>query len=166
MPNQILDKKEIAKDRNDKIELEKQAEKLTNEITNLNEENINISKDKLQKDNNNTLKFLDTINLSQEQIIGILYDVSKKNIELQKNVIDINQLVYTYILDSTGTKTYNNINKSIINSTINITNLINENILNNIERYTKSTESFQLYYKQIYHNLSDHLNLLNKVHEK
>ena len=65
MPNQILDKKEIAKDRNDKIELEKQAEKLTNEITNLNEENINISKDKLQKDNNNnTLKFLDTINLS------------------------------------------------------------------------------------------------------
>lgn len=64
MPNQILDKKEIVKDRNDKIELEKQAEKLTNEITNLNEENINISKDKLQKDNNNTLKFLDTINLS------------------------------------------------------------------------------------------------------
>lgn len=166
MPNQILDKKEIVKDRNDKIELEKQAEKLTNEITNLNEENINISKDKLQKDNNNTLKFLDTINLSQEQIIGILHDISKKNVELQKNVIDINQLVYTHILDSTGTKTYNNINKSIINSTINITNLINENILNNIERYTKSTESFQLYYKQIYQNFSDHLNLLNKVHEK
>ena len=99
MPNQILDKKEIVKDTNDKIELEKQAEKLTNEITNLNEENINISKDKLQKDNNNTLKFLDTINLSQEQIIGILHDISKKNAELQKNVIDINQLVYTYILD-------------------------------------------------------------------
>lgn len=47
-----------------KLNQEKQAEKLTNEITNLNEENINISKDKLQKDNNNTLKFLDTINLS------------------------------------------------------------------------------------------------------
>lgn len=68
-------------------------------------------------------------------------------------------------MDSTGTKTYNNINKSIINSAINITNLINENTLNNIERYTKSNESFQLYYKQFYQNLSDPFNFLNKVHE-
>jgi hypothetical protein len=64
MPNQILDKKEIVKDKKDKIELEKQAEKLTNKITNSNEKNINISKDKLQKDNNTTLKSPDTINLS------------------------------------------------------------------------------------------------------
>lgn len=64
MPNQILDKKEIVKDKKDKIELEKQAEKLTNKITISNEKNINISKDNLQKDNNTTLKSPDTINLS------------------------------------------------------------------------------------------------------
>jgi len=83
---------------------------------------------------------------------------------LNKNAIDINQLIYTHILESSYNKTFDSINKNIITSTISITNLIKENILNNIERFTKTNESFQLYYKQIYQSYPNYVNLLNKDH--
>ena len=60
-------------------------------------------------------------------------------------VYNNNQSTYIHIIENIDTKTFNNINKSIIDSTINLTNLINENILNNFEIITKSNESLQLY---------------------
>ena len=80
MPNQILDKKESLKDSNNKIELENHEEKLRNEVTNSNNDNTTLISSKQQKDNYNTLKFLDNISSFQEQTT-LLHDISNKSIQ-------------------------------------------------------------------------------------
>ena len=63
MPNQILDKKEIAKDGNNKIDLENQYEKL--------------SKENIQQESNNSYIF-NSIIAYQQRYIELLQDISKK----------------------------------------------------------------------------------------
>jgi hypothetical protein len=64
MPNQILDKKEIAKDGNNKIDLENQYEKL--------------SKENIQQESNNSYIF-NSIIAYQQRYIELLQDISKKH---------------------------------------------------------------------------------------
>jgi len=68
MPNQILDKKEIAKDGNNKIDLENQYEKL--------------SKENIQQESNNSYIF-NSIIAYQQRYIELLQDISKKNFRVK-----------------------------------------------------------------------------------
>lgn len=137
MPNQILDKKEIAKDANNTVKLENQYENLAEEIENVNEKNINISKENIEQESNNSYIF-NNINTFQQRYIELLQAISKKTLEVNKNIIDINQSLYLDFTYNSGTKIYDDINKKIYNNLSNLVNRVNENIIINIEKFTKT----------------------------
>ena len=154
MPNQILDKKEIAKDANNTVKLENQYENLAKEIENVNEKNINISKENIEQESNNSYIF-NNINTFQQRYIELLQDISKKTLEVNKNIIDINQSLYLDFSYNSGKRIYDDINKKIYNNSSNLVNIFNDNVLINIEKFTKIYEIFLVYLRQTNQNLSD-----------
>ena len=142
-PNQILDKKEIAKDGNNKIDLENQYEKL--------------SKENIQQESNNSYIF-NSIIAYQQRYIELLQDISKKTLELNKNIIDVIPSLYLEILNKSSTKIYDEINQKIYNNLLALVNIFNENILKSIDKYTKTYGLYLTDFRETYQNLSDKSN--------
>ena len=143
MPNQILDKKEIAKDGNNKIDLENQYEKL--------------SKENIQQESNNSYIF-NSIIAYQQRYIELLQDISKKTLELNKNIIDVIPSLYLEILNKSSTKIYDEINQKIYNNLLALVNIFNENILKSIDKYTITYGLYLIDFRETYQNLSDKSN--------
>ena len=142
-PNQILDKKEIAKDGNNKIDLENQYEKL--------------SKENIQQESNNSYIF-NSIIAYQQRYIELLQDISKKTLELNKNIIDVIPSLYLEILNKSNTKIYDEINQKIYNNLLGLVNIFNENILKSIDKYTEIYGLYLIDFRETYQNLSDKSN--------
>jgi hypothetical protein len=105
-----------------------------------------------------TLKNIKTMNRYHNKLITTVKETSYSFIELQKNVINTNQSVYSQFLTNnlskfywenfniteTYSQVYNTINKNIINDIINNTNIANELVL------TYADKSRGIYAETIY----------------
>jgi hypothetical protein len=110
-----------------------------------------------------TLKIIKTIKENQNKIITTVKENSNKYIELQKNLINLFQSVAYFPFFNLSTsslenfnipkryfKTYNTINKDVLDDTTNIANVANQVLLSGIQNIIKITELTQKYYNDIF----------------
>ena len=100
---------------------------------------------------------------NQNKIITTAKETSNNYIELQKNVVNLFQSVAYFPFFNLSTssledfniperyfKTYNTINKNILDDTTNIANVANQVSLSGIQKIIKITELTQKYYNDIF----------------
>lgn len=110
-----------------------------------------------------TLKIIKTMKENQNKIITTAKETSNNYMELQKNVINLFQSVAYFPFFNLSIssledfniperyfKTYNTINKNILDDTTNIANVANQVSLSGIQKIIKITELTQKYYNDIF----------------
>lgn len=124
-------------------------------------------KELIKKDQDNTNEYQDLEIINKFQSISSAYN------ELQKNIVNISYSVFSEFFDIYNksfwnkepmferyTDVYNKTHQDMTNSSINNTRRINEFILSSTERFNKSLEITQEYYKD---SLQPYFNFINKI---
>jgi hypothetical protein len=147
--------------------LEQQKQQYKDTASNVSDttEKINQNVNKFQEDNRRIFeKNADTFRRYQEQINKTIQETSNNAIELQRNVFDTYQSLYTQFLDNINkswknfnipqrySETLNTVDKNIQDYTINSTNFINEIAVGGIENFNKAIELTQRYYNDLVQN--------------
>jgi hypothetical protein len=154
---------------NQRQQLENTVSNISN-ITNRSNENIN---DYQQTNKAIFEKSIDTANRYGQETINTVQSVLNNYVELQKNIANTFQSVFSrfrsdisksywnnFLYPQRYADVYNKTNQTIIDNTINATNRINEVVLGSTETFNKSIEIAQKYYNE---SAQNYFNFANKI---
>ena len=140
------------------------------ETTNRFNENVN----DYQRSNKEIIeKSIDTANRYQQETINTTQSILNNYVELQKNLLNSFQSVFSRFINDTSKSYFNNFtaphqyadaynktNQTITDNTLNYTHRVNDFAVTSTESFNKSIEIAQKYYNEAVQN---YLNFVNKI---